>query len=90
MSNKLREGFRLFVCGYSTENVFCLELVKDELTNVFITETSLNKRYPRFSTYLVTMGEVKGWIKMIKINNSRGDDSNTHPQHVISWRTVSN
>ena len=40
---------------------FFLESVKDGFTNVFITETS--QRYPRFSTYLVTMGEVKGWNK---------------------------
>ena len=65
---------------------FFLESVEDELTNVFITETSPYKRYPR----LVTMGEVQGWNKMIKINNSRRGDSNTHPQQVILWRTVSN
>ena len=35
-----------------------LESVEDGLTNVFITETSPYKRYPRFSTYLVKMGEV--------------------------------
>ena len=34
------------------------ESVEDGLPNVFITETSPYKRYPRFSTYLVTMGEV--------------------------------
>ena len=69
---------------------FFLESVEDGLTNVFITETSPYKRYSRFSTYLVTMGEVKVGIKMIKINNSRQGDSNTHPQRVILWRIVSN
>ena len=37
---------------------FFLESVEDGLTNVCITETSLYKSYPRFSTYLVTMGEL--------------------------------
>ena len=45
---------------------FILESVKDGLTNVFITETTPYKRYPRFSTYLVRMGEVKGWNKKDK------------------------
>ena len=87
MPNILRERVRLFVCGFSTDNVFFLESVKDGLTIVFITETSPYKRYPRFSTYLVTMGKSKVGIN---INNSRHGDSNTHPQHVILWRTVSN
>ena len=90
MSNVLREGVRLFVCRFTTDNVFFLESVKDGLSNVFITETSPYKRYPRFSTNLVTMGKSKVGIKMIKINNSRRGDSNTHPQHVDVWRTVSN
>ena len=64
---------------------FFLESVEDGLTNAYITETSPYKRYPRFSTYLVTLGKVEGWYKMIKINNSRRGDSNTHPQHVILW-----
>ena len=67
-----------------------LESVEDGLTNVFIAETSPYKSYPRFSTYLITMGKSKVGIKMIKINNSRRGDSNTHPQHVILWRTLSN
>ena len=37
---------------------FFLESVEDGLTNVLITETSPFPRYPKFSTYLVTMGEV--------------------------------
>ena len=41
-----------------TTVVFFLESVEDGLTNVFITETSLYKSYPRFSTYYVTMGEI--------------------------------
>ena len=39
---------------------FFLESGEDGLTNVFITETSPYKRYPRFSTYLVTMEEILG------------------------------
>ena len=42
---------------------FFLELVEDGLTNVFITETSPNKSYPKLSPYLVTMGEILGWNK---------------------------
>ena len=41
-----------------TATFFFLESVDDGLTNVFITETSPYKKYPRFSTYLVTIGEV--------------------------------
>ena len=37
---------------------FILESVEDGLTNVFIMKTSPYKRYPRFPTYLVTIGEV--------------------------------
>ena len=72
-----------------TKLVF-LELVEDGLTNVFITETSPYKSYHRFSTYLVTRWESKVGIKMVKINISRRGDSDTHPQHVILWRTVCN
>ena len=42
---------------------FLLESVEDGLTNVFITETSPYKRYPSFSSHLVTMREVQGWNK---------------------------
>ena len=58
MSNVLREGVRMFVCGFSTDNFFFLESVEEGLTYVFITETSPYKRYPGFSTHLITMGEV--------------------------------
>ena len=57
---------------------------------MFITETSPYKSYHRFSTYFVIRGESKVVIKMMKINISRRGDSNTHPQHVILWRTVCN
>ena len=54
-----------------TDNFFFLESVEDGLTYIFITETSPSKRYPIYSTYLVTMGKSKVGIKMIKNNNSR-------------------
>ena len=38
--------------------VFFLESVEDGLNYVFITETSPYKSNPRFSTYLVTIGEI--------------------------------
>ena len=82
MSNVLREGVRLVVCGFSTDNgFFFLESVKDGLTNVFITETSLYKIYPRFSLTKLQWGKPMVGIKMIEIINSRL--VNTHPQHVI-------
>ena len=67
-----------------------LESVENGLTNVFITEPSPYKSYHRFSTYLVTRRKSKVGIIMTKINISRRGDSNTHPQHVILWRTVCN
>ena len=72
MSNVLREGVRLFVCGFNTDNVFFLESVEDGLTNVFTTETTMYKSYPRFFKLTkLQWGKSKVGIKMIEINNSR-------------------
>ena len=65
MSNVLREGVRLFVCGFSTDKVFFLESVEDGLTNIFITETSLYKSYPRFQLTKLQWEKSKVGIKMI-------------------------
>ena len=71
----------LFVDLVQTMLFFFLESVEDGLTNVFITETSLYKSHPRFSTKL-QLWESKVGIKMIEINNSRLV-IHIHPQHVL-------
>ena len=81
---------KAFGCLSVLTTFFFLASVEDGLSYVFITETSPYKISLIFSTYLVTMGESKVGIKMIKINNLRRGDSNAHPQHVILLRTVSN
>ena len=84
MSNVLREGVRLFVCGFSTDNVFFF-------LNLFSLWKHLRTEItPDFQLTKLQWGKSKVGIKMVKINNSRRGDSNTHPQHVNLWRTVCN
>ena len=89
MSNVLREGVWLFVCGLSTDNVFFFLNQSKMGWLMFSSWKHLcTKVTPDFQLTKSQCGKSKVGIKMMEINNSRLV-IHIHNMTVILWRTVS-